>query len=463
MNDSGEWRWVLHRHAIALTKSNEVFMLRRLTAVGAAPASIILFMLFLAYLQPLDAGRLVDADAVRTGRFVLMLLPYGLAALGLGIGIRFRNCGVLIAMLSLGAAYLALTRPFFSHAGHNDWPAGFHYAVSALLVPNYLLAAWAENAFWRSRRGLWALLLSIGGCLIFWGDQLHLWGPTFAWGMQLEATLGLLMESIHAHLDASAELAAFSDRLAAGIDGGVLVGATSLLLLVRAVWTGSPVLAGLSGSLVVTAPQMIRWAGDVSLGLAYSAATLMVLVGLLESVFKRAYRDALTGLPGRRDLDDALRHMGRRYAIAMLDVDHFKRFNDRYGHATGDQVLKMIAAQAGRIRRGRAFRYGGEEFAVVFAGRAVRRADTAMEAFRQHLAQTPFIIRKRPRPTARRRQGRSARGRALGTRQQVKVTVSIGLAAADGRKRKPGEVLQAADKALYKAKRGGRNRLCREA
>ena len=84
-----------------------------------------------------------------------------------------------------------------------------------------------------------------------------------------------------------------------------------------------------------------------------------------------------------------------------------------------------------------------------------------MEDFRRQLAQDPFVIRKRPRPSHRRK-GRQSRRRATGARTRVKVTVSIGLAAAVGRQRNAAAVLKAADKALYRAKRSGRNRLCRE-
>ena len=61
-----------------------------------------------------------------------------------------------------------------------------------------------------------------------------------------------------------------------------------------------------------------------------------------------AYHDELTGLPGRRALNEALLRVGSRYAVAMVDVDHFKHFNDAYGHEVGDQVLRMVAAQLDR-------------------------------------------------------------------------------------------------------------------
>jgi GGDEF domain-containing protein len=436
-------------------------MFRRVAAVSTAPALIILFMLFLVHLQPLAWGRLVNEDIVRTGRIVLDLLPYGLALLGVGIGFRFRACGVMIAMLSLGVAYRVLTH----QAAGSDAEAlrqGIVYAVPALLVPTFLLAAWTQRVDWRTPRGMGALFASAGWGLVLGSG---VWG---FWGRQ--ATSGALLESLARQTTAAVQswragfgaLGVISERLPVEIDGGAIVWPVCLLLLVQAVRHRSPVLAGLGGSLAVTAPQVVRLAGRAPLGLVYTAATLIVLVGVLEAVFKYAYRDGLTDLPARRSLDDTLRPLGRRYAIAMLDVDHFKRFNDRYGHATGDEVLKMIAARAGRIRGGQPFRYGGEEFAVVFTGRAAAHAEAAMEAFRQDLARTPFVIRKPPRP-ARARTGRPARRRTIGARQKVRLTVSVGLAIAAGRRRKAPDVLKAADKALYKAKRSGRNRLCREA
>ena len=140
----------------------------------------------------------------------------------------------------------------------------------------------------------------------------------------------------------------------------------------------------------------------------------------------------------------------------MLDVDHFKRFNDRFGHRTGDDVLKMIAARMLSIPGGRAFRYGGEEFAVIFTGRASLKAADRMECFRDGLARTPFVIRRVPRSNKR------ARGRKttwIASRQRVRITVSIGVAAPGKSGKKATEVLAAADKALYKAKKTGRNRV----
>ena len=140
----------------------------------------------------------------------------------------------------------------------------------------------------------------------------------------------------------------------------------------------------------------------------------------------------------------------------MLDVDHFKRFNDRFGHRTGDDVLKMIAARMRCIPGGRPFRYGGEEFAVLFTGRSAAAAVERMEHFRDALARTPFVIRRLPRADKKARGGKTERGIS---RRQVRITVSIGVAMPHKGRRKADEVLSSADKALYKSKKDGRNRV----
>src|SRR4029453_2870478 len=105
-------------------------------------------------------------------------------------------------------------------------------------------------------------------------------------------------------------------------------------------------------------------------------ASLMLVFAVLEHGYDIAYRDELTGLPGRRAFNNVMAQLGGTYAIAMCDVDHFKKFNDTYGHDTGDQVLRMVAAQLSQVGgRGRAFRYGGEEFLVGFRGRSAKEAE----------------------------------------------------------------------------------------
>ncbi|HSE92968.1 MAG TPA: GGDEF domain-containing protein, partial [Methylomirabilota bacterium] len=187
--------------------------------------------------------------------------------------------------------------------------------------------------------------------------------------------------------------------------------------------------------------------------LQFAAGALALVVALVETSHTMAYGDELTGLPGRRALDELLSELGPRYALAMVDVDHFKKFNDTYGHQAGDQLLRKIAVILQSVAGGgRTFRYGGEEFAVVFLGLDVEQAGPHLEALRQAIAETTFTVRAPDRPRRKPKQTTPGGGKEVG------VTVSIGVADSNRPGGTPAEVVKAADEALYRAKRAGRNR-----
>ena len=167
-----------------------------------------------------------------------------------------------------------------------------------------------------------------------------------------------------------------------------------------------------------------------------------------------AYRDELTTLPSRRALNQLALSLGRKYTLAMLDIDHFKKFNDTYGHDIGDQVLKLVASKLAQVKgSGRVFRYGGEEFTIVFAGKSVAQAKPALEAVRQAVANYKIVIRQAERKT---KQARAAKKNSQ--MHTVSVTISIGLAARTS-KLNFEQSLKLADQALYRAKKSGRNKV----
>lgn len=225
-------------------------------------------------------------------------------------------------------------------------------------------------------------------------------------------------------------------------------------LLARFVATRGPVESGLAGALI--AFTLALHAAEPRATAAWlAAAGLALLLAGVEVSHRLAYRDELTGLPGRRALDETLRGLRGRYVLAMVDVDHFKKFNDRHGHDAGDQALRMVADRLGRVSGGgRAFRYGGEEFTLVFPRRAIEAALPHIEAVRESIADRPFSVRGADRPKSK-TQGKALRG---GAAKGLKVTVSIG-AAERGRRQPASEVLAVADKRLYASKKGGRNRV----
>ena len=184
-------------------------------------------------------------------------------------------------------------------------------------------------------------------------------------------------------------------------------------------------------------------------------AGLVLVVAAVESAYAMAYHDELTGLPGRRAFNDALVRLGDLYTIAVVDVDHFKKFNDTHGHDVGDQVLRMVATRLGEVGGGgRAFRYGGEEFVVLFPGRTVAECTSHLEALREAVAGSTFRLRQPGRP----KQKPKAPRKSAAPARELAVTVSIGAAQARGAA-VPDRVIKAADEALYRAKEGGRNRV----
>ncbi len=190
----------------------------------------------------------------------------------------------------------------------------------------------------------------------------------------------------------------------------------------------------------------------------YSGTAGLVLVfAVLEHGYDIAYRDELTGLPGRRAFNNVTAQLGGTYAIAMCDVDHFKKFNDTYGHDAGDQVLRMVAAELSQVGGGgRAFRYGGEEFLVVFRGRSAKEAEPFAEALRRSIADRGFVLRSPDRPARKPGPAKEAKQTSA---PRVNISISIGIAERSKRHSTPELVLEAADATLYRAKEAGRNRL----
>ena len=221
----------------------------------------------------------------------------------------------------------------------------------------------------------------------------------------------------------------------------------------------TPVSVGNAGAIAAffIAAELARSPGAFAAFL--TAAGAMLIVALLQESHRLAFRDELTGLPGRRALEERMRGLGGPYSIAMIDVDHFKQFNDRHGHDIGDQVLKLVAARLAQVSGGGiAYRYGGEEFAVLFPGRGLHEALIHLEALRASVESYRMAVRAPDRPK-RPEDGITRRNRAPAATTMLSVTVSIGAAEPSGTARSPSRVIKAADEALYRAKQEGRNRV----
>ena len=220
----------------------------------------------------------------------------------------------------------------------------------------------------------------------------------------------------------------------------------------------SPHMAAGFGVLILLIAQLNFGEVGSSLTVFSIAALIMCLTAIMQESWRMAYLDELTELPGRRALREKFQKISGLYTVAMLDVDHFKKFNDTYGHDTGDAVLRMIATKMNKVTGGGAsYRYGGEEFAIVFNGKNSSDAKPHLDELREIIASTPFVINRVSR--------RKADGKTKTNKNKsVQVTVSIGVA--DSKPKKSSsklgawDVLKFSDKALYRAKGKGRNCVC---
>jgi diguanylate cyclase (GGDEF)-like protein len=182
---------------------------------------------------------------------------------------------------------------------------------------------------------------------------------------------------------------------------------------------------------------------NLALLMICSGGLLLLLMGTFQQSWHLAYIDELTGLPGRRALEERLQRSLGIYALAMVDVDHFKKFNDSYGHDVGDDVLRMIAAKIAQVGGGgKAYRYGGEEFTIVFGNHSSDEVKSYLQEVIAQVADTPFVVNRRKNQKPK----------------TVKVTISIGLTDSIN-KSDAAATIKVADQALYTAKKKGRNRL----
>jgi len=185
---------------------------------------------------------------------------------------------------------------------------------------------------------------------------------------------------------------------------------------------------------------------------------LLLTANITSGLFYIGFYDELTQIGNRRALLAALKTAGNHYSLAMVDADHFKKINDRFGHDLGDQALKVIASCISKTGSGaRAFRYGGEEFCLLFKGKSREEVADSLEQVRQAIANYDMVIRDKTQRPSQAAAGQKRRG-ATKRKSNLRLTVSVGVvdSSAGGSFE---QLIKLADRALYKAKAGGRNQL----
>jgi len=206
-------------------------------------------------------------------------------------------------------------------------------------------------------------------------------------------------------------------------------------------------------ALLLSALMQIYPDADFTLISMLSLASLFCY-SVLKDSFTMAFKDELTGIPSRRALMQYVQTLGRKYTVVMSDIDHFKKFNDTYGHDVGDEVLKLVASKLNKVTGGgKTFRFGGEEFIIVFPRKSAIEVTPFVEVVRQTIADYDIALRAKPRPPKPKNQ--SAKKPAK--EKIVKVTTSFGVAHRTKEHSDFASIMKQADIALYAAKKGGRN------
>ena len=411
-------------------------VLRELRPV-LAPAAILL-----AALLALETGPALppSLSGLKT------LGPYVVLLLGTGMAVGFNRGRAFIALASLLAAFAGYS--YAPELGAGSFAARAIFASAAILVPlNVLLALiLPERGVSHHFNYRWLMLAVAETLFVAWIASA---GRT--------SLSGMAWQDLFEHWLLRSPPTPLLGRL--------LFAAAFVAAMARArpklpATEMRPLDIGQTGALVAFLIAC-EWA-DVpgAFGAFITAAGAILLVSLLQESHRLAFGDELTGLPSRRALEERLNGLGPVHAMAMLDVDHFKNFNDAHGHDIGDQVLRLVATRLAQAAGGgTAYRYGGEEFCIVFPESRLAEALPHVEKIRADIAAYQMAVRREDRP----------KDPEAGTKlrhlrspdKTLSVTVSIGVAEPDELRSKPADVLRAADQALYRAKEAGRNRVSR--
>jgi len=224
---------------------------------------------------------------------------------------------------------------------------------------------------------------------------------------------------------------------------------TLIFFLIKAYVKNSAFEVRLVGVIISVFTALIFINDKISFSIFISAAGLVLIISIIEDSYSMAYLDELTGIPSRRALREDLMKLGNKYVIAMVDIDFFKKFNDKYGHDVGDDVLKLVASNLVQVAGGgKAFRYGGEEFTILFPGKSINDTIPHLENLRKQVSKSGYTRKSSKAQSSKSKRGNSG---------QLFVNISIGVCEKSSKYKCPGDVIKGADKALYRAKKKGRN------
>jgi len=423
---------------------------KRIASQMIIPLVLIILSVLLIWKWPLMLGVIGSAEKVNAFIKVLPALPYFVYLLGVIMGSRYNNTGLILTSVAMILMYGSIS--------YFPVDKGFLVPeVVSFLFPINLLGF---SLITKKR------ILSLLGCSLIGFILLQVAIVIILFVPASFDSRGIILQ-IQNLLSFSPEwILSLKNDTAGFLHGAHWTAINNLpiasaaaffiamiVFVIRYVLTRDVILSGYLGALVAIFLGFTAAKPIPGTPVYFMVAGLILLFTNIEASFFKAYVDELTGLHGRRSLNETMANLGRKYTIAMMDIDHFKKFNDTYGHKTGDDVLKMVAQKLEKISGGgKTFRYGGEEFTVVFSGKTVDEAIPHLERFRYEIEKGIFSVRSKGR-----KKGSEGDRGCGGAKKEVRVTISIGVAGPEKNFSSPEKVIKSADKALYKAKRTGRN------
>ncbi|NRD72289.1 GGDEF domain-containing protein [Shewanella sp. VB17] len=360
---------------------------------------------------------------------IIESLPYWLLPIGIVITTQFNRSRLAYLATLLLAYYLLTTDPRFAIKNLQQYS-------EIILLGGTFTITWFAFIKDRGLLSLHSLVRILGIILSF------------------TAAFGWLWANAHSKVKFDIDLPDFIT-----MEIRILIPLTlcALLVCLRGIWLSN--LA--STAIVITlALWTIHFLLPNPLPIAVSTSVLAViyLLTVLTDSYFLAYRDELTGLASRRALYTLVLSLSRKYCVAMLDIDHFKKFNDTYGHDVGDQVLKLVASKIAEVAGGgKAFRYGGEEFTIVFSRKDTSSILIHLEEVLTNIENYSITIRDEKRKKQTKKQRSTAQGKSH--KKTVNVTISIGVADHQSNEAFD-QTMKRADLALYRAKKKGRNQIC---
>ena len=399
---------------------------------------------------------LLHSGLVTAGVALIATAFYGVLIAGLLMTWRFHSSRIFLGLLVVFLSEQAIS--FFSSfsAGHiaASGPGRTAVAAVGLLMPvNFVLLSFAKE------KGFVSSSMFPAGLLLF----------------VQSVVVAVLCRPESESLKAATRIPRHA-LLPSPLPFAILLGfaAAAVILLTRFLLFHKPAESGLLWALAASF-LALRFGSAGRIPTAYFTAAGFILVGsIVETSYLLAYHDELTALPSRRAFHDALLGLKAPYSIAMVDIDHFKRCNDTYGHDTGDQVLRLVASRLEKVTGGgQAYRCGGEEFAIIFPDKTTIEVLDHLENLRAVIEASSFRLRstdrrQRARGPERRNSRKTGGSKSVhaprplsgsNSPKEISVTASIGVASSMRENDSAEEIIEAADKALYRAKSAGRNRV----